>query len=383
MATNTIRIAAGLVGATLVVTIAVATYPYLTGADPAAQAQTDKPRRSSLAANEAKPPAKTSATAIRSTAESSRRTTSQPAHVEPYERTDVYAKASGFVEKVHVDIGDSVKKDQILADLWVPDMEQDRLQNEAAVEESKSSIEQAKANVHAADAMIDAATAKSREAEAKLAAFEADVAFRKNEYARFAKLAADSALNESLVDEKLYQLKGAEAALLVAKASIESADANANVERAKQLQAQAELANAVARLKVAQSKLRNSEILLAYGKVRAPYDAIVTRRLVDTGFFVTSPASTKTEPLFTVERGDALRIVADIPESESTLVQIGQLVSLKVDAIKDRSYPGRVRRTARVLDAKTRTLRIEAELDELDEQLRPGMFGVLTITFAE
>lgn len=375
------RVVAGLAGGALLVLLVVILYPYLTGANRAAQAQSDTAHSAPRSAPLASAPKPVST--VRPTLDDLRHTTSQPAHVEPYEQTDVYAKASGFVAKVLVDIGDRVEKDQVLAELWVPEMEQDRLQNAAVVEEARSAIAQSKAKVRAADAMVDAASAKFREAQAKIAQHDAEVAFRRSEHARFVRLSADSALNGSLVDEKLNQLRSAEATLYAAKASIDSADADVKVEQAKQFQAQAELANTEARLKVAEAKLRHSEILLAYRQVRAPYAAIVTRRLVDTGFFVTSPSSTKTEPLFTVARVDTLRVVADIPESESSLVRVGQPVSLVVDALKGRSFNGVVKRTAGVLDAKSRTLRIEAELNSSPAELRPGMFGVVSVILAD
>src|SRR5690348_11696752 len=43
----------------------------------------------------------------------------QPSFVEAYERTSVYPKLAGYIEKWYVDIGDTVKKDQVMADLFV------------------------------------------------------------------------------------------------------------------------------------------------------------------------------------------------------------------------------------------------------------------------
>jgi multidrug efflux pump subunit AcrA (membrane-fusion protein) len=69
------------------------------------------------------------------------------------------------------------------------------------------------------------------------------------------------------------------------------------------------------------------------------------------------------EPLFTVDRIDWLRIVFDVPESESALIHVGQRTSLVVDALKGRTFNGQIVRTTEVLDPQTRTLRVEAELD--------------------
>jgi membrane fusion protein (multidrug efflux system) len=95
---------------------------------------------------------------------------------------------------------------------------------------------------------------------------------------------------------------------------------------------------------------------------------------------VASAATNKAEPLFTVERDDKLRLVFDIPESKCTFCQIGQPTSMVVDSLKGTTFNGRIVRTAGVLDKRTRTLRVEAELDKPNGKLRPGMYGMITVT---
>lgn len=369
-------VATGFGGAMILIVLAFVFYPYLTGVDRSAQAQSKSPPRNARTAS-----VKTGDKAVptnRPALEGTRRTTSQPAHIVPYEQTDLHAKVSGFVAEVHVDIGDHVMKDQILATLWIPEMEQEHTRLAAVVEEARSAVDQAKASIAAGDAMVAAARAQVHEAEAKVAQHDAEVAFRKIEHERFVRLSSDAALNGSLVDEKLNQLRCAEAALAAAKAGTDTADAEVRVQEAKQLQAQADLANAQARLKVTEANYRRSEILLDYRQIRAPYPAVVARRLADTGDFVTAPSGNESEPLFVVARIDKLRIIADIPEAESSLVSIGQSVTLVVDAIDGRTFPGEIVRSAEVLDPRTRTLRIEASLAD-EHHLRPGMFGMLTV----
>lgn len=118
-----------------------------------------------------------------------------------------------------------------------------------------------------------------------------------------------------------------------------------------------------------------------YAQVRAPFDGLIAKRWVDSGDFVASRESNSNEPLFTVVRVDKLRLVFDIPESQSTLIEVGQPTSMVVDALKGEKFHGRIVRTAGVLDRRTRTLRVEAELEEPNDKLRPGMFGMITVTF--
>ena len=66
-------------------------------------------------------------------------------NVEAYQEAPLYSRISGYVKKWHRDIGDSVKKDEVLADLYVPEMEVDVKQKEAAVKYATAQIDQAKA----------------------------------------------------------------------------------------------------------------------------------------------------------------------------------------------------------------------------------------------
>lgn len=322
-------------------------------------------------------------TAVTPAVEDLRRVTTQPAHLEAYERTDVCAKASGFLASVLVDIGDRVEQHQVLAELWIPEMQQELSQKSALVRQARAALDQSKARLASAEALVAAAKARLQETDSAVAQHEAEVAYRQREHRRIAELAAARSVEQAIADERLLQLHAAQAALAVARAQVESARAGLHVEQARELQAQADVSYAESQLAVAQADHRQTEILVEYARVRAPYPGLVTRRWVDTGDFVPSAAAGKREPLFTLERVDRLRLVFDVPEAESALVRIGQPVSLVVDALKGRSFPGRTVRLTDVLDPRTRTLRVEAELDAPDADLRAGMYGMITVTLAE
>ena len=322
-------------------------------------------------------------TAVNPTVEDLYHVTTQPAHVEAYEQTKLYAKASGFVSQVLVDIGDQVEQDQLLAELWIPEMVQEERQKAALVEQSRAAIEQARARLASADALIAAAQAKLVEMQSAIDQQEAEVAFRRSEHKRISDLVASRSVNESLQDEKRKQLQAAQAALAAAQAQAQFAEANVNVERSRMLQAKADVALAEAQLQVAQADLEQVRTLAKYAKIRAPYTGLITRRFADTGDFVASASTSQSEPLFTIDRVDQLRIVFDVPENESALIEVGQPASFLVGALTGRSFGGQVKRMTRVLDPKTRTLRVEAELDEPEATLRPGMYGMISVTRAE
>jgi RND family efflux transporter MFP subunit len=326
-----------------------------------------------------------------------KRITVQAAHLEAYEKVDVYAKASGYVEKFarlrgaggrehNLDIGDRVTKDQVLAELWAPEMEQDLRQKEALVEEAQAELGQAIAADTSATAMVTAAAAKVKQASSERAKCQAEVDFQKGEHERYQRLLAERTTQQELVAARLNQYRAAQAALAGAQAAIDTAQANVEVEQARQAKALADVSSARAHVKVAKANLEQSKILLGYTQVRAPFAGVITRRLVDTGAFVQSAAMGKPVPLFTLARVDRLRILTDIPEADSTWVKFGQAATLRVDAARGHQFSGKVVRFADTLDPATRTMRVEVELDgreKLPGTLRPGLYGTLTITLED
>jgi HlyD family secretion protein len=311
------------------------------------------------------------------------RTITQPAHVEPFEQTEIYAKISGYVARVHVDLGDRVEKDQPLAELWVPEMQQERRQKQAALAEARAQLAHAKAAVTAAEEMVVAADAKVTEARAWLARHEANAEFRRIDHARYKRLEVSQTVPQEEVEEKLNLWRGAEATRDAARAAVNTAGANLKMEHAGRTQAESNAGLAEARIEVAKANLAQIDVMLDYAVVRAPFAGVITHRALHTGAFIPPPSSSRLVPLLTVARVDRLRIVTDVPETESTAIRIGQRAELVVDAGRRRKYAGTIARSADSLDPATRTLRVEIELDAPAAELRPGMYGSATLSLSD
>ncbi len=360
---------------------------------PAAHAQPGNPPSARVAESGPERPVRVKA--VRPTREHLKRfTTPQPANVEPFEKIDVYAKASGYLLKLgqsrdgaggarDLDIGDRVAKGQVLAELWVPEAEQEKRQQEALFEQARSEIGQAEAAEKAAAAMVTAARARVEEADAEVARHDAEVDYGEGEDARYKRMLAERTTSQDQADEKLRRLRVARSARAAAKAAVSTARANLAVEEARLSRARADVEGARARLKVAGANLQQAVILLDYASVRAPFDGVITRRHVDTGAFVQSATMGKAGPLFSLAHVDRLRIVTDVPDSEAAWVRVGQRAALKVDALRGQQFAGKVVRFADALDPATRTMRTEVELDRAAEGLRPGMFGSLTLELVD
>ena len=253
----------GWIAAGLAVVLATGAYLLAIGADSSSGSEASKPagagRSSQSAASRGN--SKVRVMTIRPTREHLQRLSTQAAYVEPYEEADLFAKTSGYLEKVHVDIGDRVRKDQVLAELWIPEVEQQRIHKEALVEKAQAERKQAEAAVQAAEALVEAAKATVSEARSQVARYTAEVKFRKIQYDRHLQLFKERALQRDIVDEKSSQFEAAEAAQAAARAAADTTQAKLLVERAKLLQAHAELAGAAARVKVAQADLNHTIVL--------------------------------------------------------------------------------------------------------------------------
>jgi len=303
----------------------------------------------------------------------------QPAQVEPFERANIVAKASGFVSKVHVDIGDDVKQGDVLAELSIPEMRQERRRMAALVDQAKAAIRQADAQVASAKAKVTASRSQLAATRAKLSSHQAEIAFARSELSRIAALVSSRAINASMQDEKQRQLESALASLASAEADVKSSESHVLVAQANEQQAEADLSFAESQLKVAEAALAHTEALMDYATIRAPFDGKIAQRGIDTGDFVMSAADAKGEPLFILNRTDRFRIVFDVPESSANLIQLGQTVELRVDSMKDQVFVGELKRTTGQLDSRTRTLRAEAEVEAETGKLKSGMYGMVTI----
>src|SRR5262249_36772948 len=99
------------------------------------------------------------------------------------------------------------------------------------------------------------------------------------------------------------------------------------------------------------------------------------RRFVDPGAMIqqATASSTQSTPIVTVVQVDRVRVDFFVPEADVAQVASGQRVTLRVDAHKGRVFAGTVTRVSGVLDPTTRTMVVEAEYENGDHALRPGM----------
>ncbi len=302
----------------------------------------------------------------------------QPAALEAFEETPLIARLPGYVAKMNADIGKRVKEGDVLAELSVPDLVEEHKEQEALVKQALAEIEQAKASEGAATAQVATAESKITEAEAAQGKARASYERWDKQHRVLTELATDKVIDEQSREEALNQKQAAAANVKEVEARVTSAKAARDESKAKLTKAAADVKAAAARTDVARAKEGKLAALLKYAEVRAPFDGIVTRRNIHTGFYLQPGTGAGSQVLFVVARADLLRAVVDVPEVDAGLIKEGMEATLRVQSIKDRDFQGKVARLGYSLDSKARTLRVEIDLPTKDTALLPGMYAYAT-----
>ena len=239
-----------------------------------------------------------------------------PAELEPWEKVALHARVTGFVESVDVDRGSVVKKGDLLVRLSAPEMKAQRIE---------------------AEAKVLGATAQKAEAEAKRTGAES-LLTRLKQAAK-----TPGAVAENDVIQAAQTLEAAQAQC----ATLERAEA------------------------AAKSQVDALKELEAYLELRAPFAGVVTARHVHPGAL----ASATSGPLLELEQVARLRLTVAVPETNVTGIATGARVEFTVPAQPDRKFTGVIARAARSLDAKTRTMAVEADVTNAGGALAPGMYA--------
>jgi RND family efflux transporter MFP subunit len=259
---------------------------------------------------------------------------------QPYQEIDVFAKVSGYIRKLYVNYGTHVKQGQLLADLEVPELEQQVHQDEAMAQRSQQDLERYRQELNSAESSYTVAhLSYTRIADVQksqpglVAQQEVDDALGKDQEAAAAVSGAKDAVS------------GAEQALLSAKAALDK-----------------------------------DKDIFAYTHITAPFDGVVTSINAYTGALL--PAGTTSSKgdlaLCHLSQNDLLRLVIPLPERAVPDVQIGETVSVNVTTL-NKTLQGKIVRFSDQIDLQTRTMYTEVDVPNPDYSLVPGMYVSVVI----
>ena len=301
-------------------------------------------------------------------------------------QTDVAPTVGGKVTAVNFDIGSYVTKGSVLVQLDNRDAQIKLEQAQAQVVQAQSNVIQAQSNVQQAETNVQQVRAQlglpagksfdvDQVAEVKTAKSALD--FAEKEFARNEKLLESGDVARTIFDQK-------KTARDQAAAQYQSTINTANQRFAAIKTAEAQVNSAQAQVKTAQAAQAASQTQIDAAKksigdatIYAPISGFVSERTADLGEFVAT-----SNKVATIVRTSVLRLRIDVPEQSIGQIKNGQGISLQTTAYPDKNFAGTVVRIAPNLDATSRTLIVEAEVDNGNGLLKPGQFATARITQA-
>jgi RND family efflux transporter MFP subunit len=301
-------------------------------------------------------------------------------------QTDVAPTIGGKIVAVNFDIGSYVNRGDLLVQLDDRDARLRLEQAQAQVNQAQSQVRQAQANVDQAIANLRQTQARLNvkdgetfdiETFSQVRSITAQLELAEKELRRAERLLETGDISRSIYDQRkaqrdqlLGQLSEGRSNAAVAVKAIDTARAQVNTARTAVGISQSAVATAQTQVEQAQKAVTDARIY-------APISGYVSERTADLGEFVTP--NTPNSKVATIVRTSVLRLRIDVPEQSIGQVSAGQGISAQVSAYPDRSFAGTVVRIAPSLNTTSRTLTVEAEIENVGGLLKPGQFATVRI----
>jgi HlyD family secretion protein len=303
----------------------------------------------------------------------------QPGTIQAFEVTPIYSRISGYVERYLYNIGDRVKKGDILIEMWIPDYVEQHSQKSAEVKKAEVMIRVAQSSLRAATAQVETAKARIVSAHAGVKRAEASYTRWESEYKRLETLVTQRVLDVQVRDETFRQFQEAAAARDQAEAIVSETVSAHDQAVADRDRAEVDVESARAQLQVTQAQERDARVLVEYGQIKAPYDGVITQRNVSPGDYLQPGAGSGGRPLFILEQTNPLRVFVGVPELASFFINPQDTATIRMQAIPGATREGKVVRTGFSLDPSTRTLQTEIDVPNSDDHLHPGWYVTVSI----
>jgi len=254
----------------------------------------------------------------------------------PFQEIDVYAKESGYVQKLNVDYGSHVKQGEVMATLEIPELLAQINEDQAEVKNASNQVSRANNELKSDEAKYNALHLQYTRLNGVFQTQPGIVAQQEVDDAQGKDLAA-----ASQVDAGKAAVEGAQSALASAKA-----------------------------------KLIRDQTLYDYSKIVAPFSGVVTQRYANLGALVQAgtTSSTQAMPIVRLSQDDLFRLVIPVPESYVRYIKVGDPVSVRVPSL-NRSFPGKVTRFSVEVRQDTRTMHTEVDVKNRDKALMPGLYA--------
>lgn len=222
--------------------------------------------------------------------------------LKPYLQTEMFSRINGLVSERCVQLGDHVKKGQLLATIDTPDLD------------------------------AETASAKSAliSAEKHLMETKYQYNFAKQTYERFKNSSSDGAISRQDLDTKYNEFKTSEMNYL---------GAQADVDKAKQ-------------------DLNRLTALQGYKRVVAPFDGVISKYNIDAGANVVSGGSSTSTSLFEIQQIDKFRATIFVPQNYVRFIKDGQAVEVYIPENPSQKFKGYISQISGKLDNVSRAMEV-------------------------
>jgi RND family efflux transporter MFP subunit len=271
-----------------------------------------------------------------------------PGELQAYQDVALYPKLQGFVDWIGVDRGSAVKAGQLLVRMSAPEIAAQRGEAGARTRVAESQRTEA-------EARILGIRAQRVEAEAKLASDEAT----------YKRLKAASATPGVVAGNDVE----------VAQRTVEADRARVKVYEENEKAAQSQVASLSENVKAVSEAARSAGDIESYLRIAAPFDGVITERNVHKGSLVGPAGAPTTPPMLRIRQVSRLRLVVYVPEADVGAIDANEKISFTVPAFPGEIFAGVVQRIAQALDAKTRTMPVELDVENSKRRLAPGMYA--------
>ena len=302
-------------------------------------------------------------------------------------QSDVAPAVGGKIVEVNFDIGSYVTQGSVLIRL-------DPRDAQIRLDQARAQLEQQKGAVMQAEAQVEQAIASLRQTQARLGVVDgqtfqikdfsqvksitAQLDLADKELQRAQRLLESGDIPRNVYDQRKSQRDSLLGQLDEARSNAAVAIRSINTSQAQVETARTAVTSARAGVETAATQVHQAAKSLADTAVLAPLSGYVSERTADVGEFI-SP-SVPNSKIATIMRTSTLRVKIDIPEQSVGKVNEGQGISVQTSSYPDRSFAGTIARISPGLNAQSRTLTVEAEIQNVDGLLKPGQFATVRIT---
>ncbi len=260
----------------------------------------------------------------------------------PFQEIDVYAKESGYVKKLMVDYGTHVKAGEVMAILEIPELEAQLQEDQAEIKNASNQVVRAQHELGRYQAQYNAL------------------------HLQYTRLNGVFESQPGIVAQQ--EVDDAQGKDLAAAAQVDAG--------------QAALDAAQSQLSAAKAKLFHDQTLFDYARITAPFTGVVTERYANLGTLVQAGTGSSTQaiPIVKLSEDDLFRLVIPVPESYVRYIRVGDPVDVRVPSL-NRTFPGKVARFSVDVQADTRTMHTEVDVQNPQRILLPGLYAEADLHF--